>query len=117
MHMRDTVLPITLIAAGVSWLLYNVDWIPSFDWVATLVLVGSGVALLAFEGVHKRSIIGGPLLIAIGIAWFLHFHFGYRWRHLGPGLCIVAGILMLIARSDAVPAAGTTRPPEDTSAE
>lgn len=107
--VRDSVFPVTLIAAGVIWLLYNLDWIPSFDWVATLILVGAGVALLALEGIHKKSIVGGPLLIAIGIAWLLHFHFGFRWRLLAPALCIVAGVLMLIARSDAIPESRAAR--------
>lgn len=110
--MRDAVFPITLLAAGVIWLLYNLDWIPSFDWVATLILIGAGIALLAVEGVHKRSIVGGPLLIAIGIAWLLHFHFGYRWRFLAPGLCIVAGVLMLVARSDTIPETRAADPPD-----
>jgi len=108
--MRSSVFPVTLIAAGVIWLLYNFDWIPTFDWVATLILVGAGIALLAFEGIHKKSIVGGPLLIATGIAWLLHFHFGFRWRLLAPALCIVAGVLMLIARSDAIPETRSPRP-------
>jgi hypothetical protein len=84
--VRNAVLPVTLIAAGVIWLLYNLDWIPSFDWVATLILVGAGVALLALEGVHKKSIVGGPLLIAAGVAWLLHFHFGFRGGLRAPAL-------------------------------
>jgi hypothetical protein len=103
MNMRDATLPITLVALGVVWLLFNLDWIPSFDWLVTLILVGSGVGIMAIEGINKKSIVGGPLLIAVGLAWLLHFYVGVRWRFLGPGLCIVAGVLMLIARSDAVP--------------
>jgi hypothetical protein len=107
--MRDATLPITLLALGVIWLLFNLDWIPSFDWVVTLILVGSGVGILVIEGINKKSIVGGPLLIAIGIAWLFHFHFGVRWRFLGPALCIAAGLLMLIARADAIPAGGAPR--------
>ena len=103
MPMRDATLPITLVALGVVWLLFNLDWIPSFDWLVTLILIGSGVGILLLEGITKKSIVGGPLLIAIGFAWLLHFHFGVRWRFLGPGLCIAAGLLMLVARFDAIP--------------
>ena len=108
--VRNSVLPVTLIAAGVIGLLYNRDWLRSCDWVATRSLVGGGIALLALEGCHKKSVVGGPLLIAVGIAWLLHFHFGFRWRLLAPALCIVAGILMLIARSDAIPEVRAARP-------
>ena len=101
--MRDSIFPITLVAAGAVWLLFNLDWIPSFDWLATLILIGSGIGIMAIEGINKKSIVGGPLLIAIGLAWLLHFYAGVRWRSLGPGLCIVAGLLMLIARADAIP--------------
>ena len=44
--MRDSVLPVTLIAGGAVWLLFNLDWVPSFDWVVTLVLIASGAAIL-----------------------------------------------------------------------
>lgn len=101
--MRNTGLPIALIAAGTVWLLFNLEWIPSMDWVITLVLAGSGVAILTLEGITKKSVVGGPLLIALGITWLLHFHYGVRWRFLVPALFIVAGLLMLIARFRAIP--------------
>lgn len=84
--MRDSVFPITLIAAGAIWLLFNLDWVPSFDWVVTLVLIGSGATILVLEGITKKSVAGGPLLIALGSAWLLHFHFGAHWRFLAPSL-------------------------------
>ena|SRR5258708_7922727 len=102
-NMRDSIFPITLVAAGAVWLLFNLDWIPSFDWLVTFILIGSGIGILLIEGVTKKSIVGGPLLIAIGITWLLHFYVGVRWRFLGPSLCIVAGLLMLVARADAIP--------------
>ena len=101
--MRDSIFPITLVAAGAVWLLFNLDWIPSFDWLVTFILIGSGVGILLIEGLNKKSIVGGPLLMAIGVTWLLHFHVGVRWRFLAPSLCIIAGLLMLIARADAIP--------------
>lgn len=113
--MRDSVFPIALIAAGAVWLLFNLDWVPSFDWVVTLILIGSGVAILILEGITKKSVVGGPLLIALGATWFLHFHFGVRWRFLAPSLFIAAGILMLVARMAAVPAIRKHGPAQETS--
>ena len=111
--MRDSIFPITLVAAGVIWLLFNLDWIPSFDWVVTLILIGSGIGILVLEGITKKSIVGGPLLVAIGITWLLHFYVGVRWRFLAPSLCIVAGLLMLLARSDAIPESRAVAVPRD----
>ncbi len=107
--MRDSILPIVLIGAGAVWLLFNLDWIPSFNWVVTLILIGSGIAILVIEGINKKSIVGGPLLIVLGIAWLLHFYYYFQWRYLAPGVCIAAGILMLIARADSISEAGTRR--------
>ena len=101
--LRDSILPVTLIAAGAVWLLFNLDWIPSFDWVVTLVLVGSGLGILLLEGITKRSIVGGPLLIALGMMWFLHFHYWVQWRYLAPLLFIIVGLLMLVARMAIIP--------------
>lgn len=113
--MRDSVFPITLVALGVVWLMFNLNWIPSFDWLVTLILIVSGIGILALEGINKKSIVGGPLLIAIGVTWLLHFYSDMRWRFLAPGLCIVAGVLMLIARHPAIPEARARRPSGDAA--
>ena len=110
---RDSVFPIVLIAVGAVWLLFNLDWVPSFDWVVTLILVGSGVGILLVEGVTRRSIVGGPLLIALGIAWWLHFYYRVHWRYLLPSLVIIVGALMLAARLPRIPERRGT-PPSDT---
>ena len=108
--MRDAVLPIFLIAGGLIWLLFNLDWIPSFDWVVAAILLGAGAAILLFEGITKRFIVGGPLLMALGVAWILHFQYAVRWRFLAPGLCIAAGALMLLARLPSIPERRSARP-------
>ena len=111
--MRDSVLLISLIAAGAVWLLFNLNWIPSFDWVVTLVLVGSGIAILLLEGITKKSIVGGPLLVALGVTWFLHFRIDVQWRFLAPSLFIVTGALMLASRSSSIPESRRPRAPAE----
>lgn len=111
--MRDSVLPVTLIAAGAVWLLFNLDWVPSFDWVVTIVLIGSGAAILLLEGITKKSVVGGPLLIVLGVAWLLHFHYGLQWRFLLPSLFIATGALMLVARTSAIPEFRAAAPDPD----
>ena len=112
--MRNSILPVTLIAAGAVWLLFNLDWIPSFNWLITLILIGSGVGILVIEGINKKSIVGGPLLITLGVAWLLHFQYWIQWRFLAPAICIVAGLLMLVARANAIPEARYGRTPGET---
>lgn len=101
--MRDSVFPVTLIAVGAVWLLFNLDWVPSFDWVITWVLIGSGVGILLLEGVTRKSVVGGPLLIALGLAWLLHFHYYVHWRYVAPTLVIIMGALLLVARIPQIP--------------
>jgi len=108
--MRDSALPIALIATGALWLLFTLDWIPSFDWVVTLVLVASGMGILLLEGITRKSVVSGPLLIALGGAWYLHFRYGMHWRYLVPVLFIVAGVLLLVARLPAIPDVRRGRP-------
>ena len=69
----------------------------------SLVLIGAGLGILLLEGITKKSVVGGPLLIALGVTWFLHFYFWVQWRYLAPGVLIVAGVLMLIARLARIP--------------
>lgn len=101
---RDSALPVTLIAVGAVWLLFNLHWVPSFDWVVTLVLVAAGIGILLLEGLNRKSVVGGPLLIALGTAWWLHFYYYVQWSYLAPSLVILTGALMLAARLPNLPA-------------
>jgi len=101
--MRDAVFPIMMITLGVLWLGFSLSWIPDTDWLIVAALFGSGVAILAIEGVTKRSIVSGPVLIGAGIAWMLRMLFGLRWHVLLPVLMILAGVLLLVARLPEIP--------------
>ena len=50
-----------------------------------------------------RDFVPPFTLIAAGVTKFLHYHFGRRRRFLAPGLFIVTGTLMLVARMEAIP--------------
>ena len=101
--MKDASLPVTLIAVGVGWLLWEFRLFPDVDWIISLGFIAAGVAVMAIDGVNKNSVVIGPFLIAIGAAWLLHDRYGTQWRYLIPVMLVVLGALMLIARSPRVP--------------
>jgi hypothetical protein len=101
--MKDASLPVTLIAVGLGWLLWEFRLFPDIDWIISLAFIAAGVAVMAIDGINKNSVVVGPFLIAIGCAWLLHDRYGTHWRYIVPFMLVVLGALMLIARSPRVP--------------
>lgn len=101
--MKSASLPVTLIVIGLVWLAWKFGWFPDVDWVIALALIAGGVAILVFDGVTKTSIVIGPFLIGVGIAWALHERYRAGWSVLVPALLVWLGILMLVARHPRFP--------------
>jgi hypothetical protein len=101
--MKDASLPVTLIAVGLGWLLWEFRLFPDIDWVISLAFIAAGVALMAIDGINKNTIVVGPFLIGIGAAWLLHDRYGTHWRYIVPVMLVFLGLLMLVARSSRVP--------------
>jgi hypothetical protein len=101
--MRNAATPITLIIIGILGLIWYFGWLPDFDSITALALVLGGVAILVMDGITKNSVVLGPTLIAVGIAWWLHDQYRMRWTLLVSALLIVIGVLMLIARQPRIP--------------
>jgi hypothetical protein len=101
--MRDASLPVALIVVGLGWLLWEVRLFPDLDWIIALGFVIGGVLVLVLDGINKNSVVIGPFLVGIGIAWFLHDRYGLLWRIVVPALLVWLGLLMLVARSPRVP--------------
>ena len=59
--------------------------------------------MLAIDGINKNSVVIGPFLIAIGVAWFLHDRYGTTGAASFPCMLVLLGALMLVARSPRVP--------------
>jgi hypothetical protein len=110
--MRNAAMPVTLIVFGILGVIWYLGWFPDFDSITTIALVGAGVAILAMDGITKSSIVLGPTLIALGIAWWLHDAYRIRWTLLVSVILIVIGALMLVARSPSIP---ETRGKSDTA--
>ena len=105
--MKDAALPVVLIVLGIAWLLNSLDWLPEIHWLWILGLAGSGIAILALDGITKSSVVAGPLLIMAGMLSFFRQYYGLGWRFIVPILLIAAGIFMLVARSPAIPESRT----------
>lgn len=101
--MRDVALPITLIGVGLVWLLWYQGWLPEREWVIAIGFFAAGVLVLALDGVTKSSVVMGPFLMAIGGAWVFHDRYRTGYAVIVPSMLIVLGVLMLIARSPAIP--------------
>jgi len=101
--MRNAATPITLIIIGIVGLIWYFGWLPDVDSVTSIALVAGGVAILAMDGITKSSVVLGPTLIAVGIAWWLHDQYRMRWTLLISVLLIVIGALMLLARHPRIP--------------
>jgi hypothetical protein len=101
--MRDASLPVALIVVGLGWLLWEFRLFPDLDWIISLGFVIGGVLVLVLDGVNKNSVVIGPFLVGIGVAWFLHDRYYFPWRVTIPGLLVLLGLLMLVARSTRIP--------------
>jgi chromate transport protein ChrA len=105
--MRDATLPIVLIVLGAVWLLNSLDWLPEVHWIWIVGLAGAGIAIMALDGITKSSVVAGPLLMLAGIMSFCRQYYGLGWRIIIPVMLIAAGMLMLVARSQAIPESRT----------
>ena len=101
--MRDAGLPVTLIVLGLVGLAWYFRVFPDLDWIIALGLAAGGLAVLLFDGITKSSIVIGPFLIAVGVAWWAHEFRNASWRVLIPALLVLLGGLMLVARNPRIP--------------
>ena len=101
--VKDAGIPITLIVAGLAWLAWRLAWFPDFDWIIAVGLVAGGVAIMVLDGLTKSSVVIGPFLMGVGIAWGAHERYRVHWSVLVPVLLVLLGVLMLVARNPRFP--------------
>ena len=105
--MRNAALPIMLIVLGAAWLLNSLHWLPEVHWIWILGMAGAGIAIMMLDGLTKSSVVAGPLLMLGGLLSFFHQYYALGWRFMIPVMLIVAGLLMLVARSPSIPESNT----------
>ena len=71
--------------------------------LVALALVAAGVLIMVLDGITKKSLVAGPILIAIGAGWYGHFDLGWHSRLVIPLVMIFSGLMMLVARFAPVP--------------
>src|SRR6476469_845847 len=115
--MKDATFPILLIVLGLGWLLKNLGWLPGVEWLWILGLAGTGIGILAVDGITKSSIVSGPLLITAGFMSYFYQFYGLGWRFILPIMAILAVLLMLLARMPAIPTSRRFRSQSSASRE
>jgi hypothetical protein len=108
--MKDAALPITLIVVGLIWLCWYFGWFRDVDWLVSIGFIAGGIAVMVMDRITKNSIVVGPLLMAIGVAWLVHDRYRLSWALLIPLLLVLLGVLMLVARNPAIPERRKTSP-------
>jgi hypothetical protein len=110
--MKDAGLPITLIVIGSVWLVWRMGWFPDKDWLIGLGFVAGGVATLMMDGITRNSVVTGPFLIGVGLAWLARDQYRISWSLILPLLLILLGGLMLLARLPSIPERRKDKPAE-----
>jgi len=103
---KTLLLPILLIAVGVGWLLTTLGVAPGIDWVWTLGLAVVGLLAFVVAGFDKVTVVVGPFFVLASCLSILRQTGRLRLDIEVPILVILAGVLLLIARSPAIPVPG-----------
>lgn len=100
---KTLIFPILVIVVGVGWLLTTIGVAPGINWIWTLGLAVVGLLALGVGGVDKATIVVGPFFIIASCLSVLRQSDRLKADLEVPILVIVAGILLLIARTPAIP--------------
>jgi len=105
------ILPVILIALGSGWLLTRLGVVPGIEWAWTLGLAAVGLLAFVVSGFDKVSVVLGPLFIAASILSYLRQGDKLPIDLELPILIVLCGVLLLVARSSAIPVPAWLGPP------
>lgn len=100
---KTLVLPLLLIAVGAGWLLSALEITPGVDWIWRLSLAAVGLLAFVAGGFDKVTVVIGPFFILASGFSLLRQSGRLPVGIEVPILVIVAGVLLLVARSPAIP--------------
>lgn len=103
-NKKTLVLPLLLITVGLGWLLTTLGIAPGIDWVWTLGLAIVGFLAFVVCGFDKATFAIGTFFIVTSCLSVLRQTDRISVDVEVPILVIVAGVLLLVARSSAIPA-------------
>ncbi len=103
MAKKTLSLPIMLIFVGTGWLLTTLGFAPGVDWAWTLGLAAIGILTFIVGGFNKVTFVAGSFFIITTMMSLLRQTGRISLNVEIPILVILAGILLLIARSPAIP--------------
>lgn len=99
----SALLPVGLIVFGTLWFLKSADLLPDTADIIAAALIGAGVLVGVLDGFNKQSLISVPMLWYAGAAVYARQHYNIAMPVLAALAMILAGCLMLLARSPLVP--------------
>jgi len=100
---KSLVVSLLMITVGVGWLLMARGVAPQVNWVWTLGLAVCGVLVFATNGFDKFSLVVGMFFLVGSLISLLRQQSLLLVQAEAPILVIVAGTLLLLARSKRVP--------------
>lgn len=100
---KSLILPLLLITVGTGWLLTTLGVAPGVDWVWTLGLAIVGLLTFVVGGFDKVTVVVGPFFILASCLSMLRQTGRLKLDVEIPILVIIAGVLILVARSPAIP--------------
>ncbi|WP_345326963.1 hypothetical protein [Novipirellula rosea] len=100
---RTLLLPLVLIVVGVGWLLSSLGLAPDINWIWTLGLAAAGLLPMVMHGIDKVTVAIGPFFLVASLLSVLRQSGRLHVDHEMPMLVILAGVLLLVARSSMIP--------------
>jgi hypothetical protein len=101
--MRSAAAPVLLIILGCLWFLKSTALLPNTTTLLALLLAVAGIALLLLDGLNKSTLVSSPLLVYAGAVIYLYDAASWRLAPLIALGMVLAGVLMLVARSPRIP--------------
>ena len=97
------ILGLLLVAVGGGWLLGSLGFIPSVDWAWSLGLAVVGVLAIVLSGFDKVSFVIAGFFGLASVLSVLRQMGVVKVEVEVPVLVIAAGVLLIAARSEAIP--------------